>query len=67
MMATTPIIVHVVGDNTVLYSVLGTLVGVILGAAATWWLQRSKLAADREHVELEALRKVLDEGGEALA
>jgi hypothetical protein len=61
------IIVHVVGDNTVLYTVLGTLGGVALGGLATWLLQRSKINADREHVELEALRKVLDEGGEALA
>jgi hypothetical protein len=61
------ITVHVVGDNTVLYSVLGALGGVALGSLATWLLQRSKISADREHVELEALRKVLDEGGKALA
>jgi hypothetical protein len=61
------ITVHVVGDNTVLYSVLGALGGVALGSLATWLLQRSKISADREHVELEAIRKVLDEGGEALS
>jgi hypothetical protein len=61
------ITVHVVGDNTVLYSVLGALGGAALGSLATWLLQRSKITADREHIELEALRKVLDEGGEALS
>jgi hypothetical protein len=64
--AIAPITVHVTGDNTAMWTVIGTLAGAIIGALVTWLLQRDKIAADRAHVELESLRHVLDEGAEAL-
>jgi hypothetical protein len=46
-----PVIVHVVGDNTALYTVLGTVGGVVVGAGASWLQQRSKIGADKAQLD----------------
>jgi hypothetical protein len=46
-----PIIVHVVEDNTVLYTVGGTLLGVALGGFLAWLQQRSKIGADKDQLK----------------
>lgn len=76
--------VHVIGDNTALYTTLGAIAGVIVGAGGSMYQQHRKIAEDRvqlkkrlkaEHKrldlqlkydrgarELDALRRVLDDG-----
>jgi hypothetical protein len=43
--------VHVVGDNTALYTAGGALLGVVVGAAGSWLQQRSKIGADEAQLE----------------
>jgi hypothetical protein len=73
------LIVHLTGGgHTALYTLVGTLGGVVVGSGISYLLQRAKIGADttqltqrlaheREQRELQALRQVLDEAGEALA
>jgi hypothetical protein len=42
----TQIDVHVIEDYTALYTALGAVAGVIVGAGAPWLQQRSKIGAD---------------------
>jgi hypothetical protein len=46
-----PIIVHVVEDHTVLYTAGGALLGVAVGAGASWLQQRSKIGADKAQLQ----------------
>lgn len=68
--ALAPVIVQVhegsSGLLVALVGVGGTILGVLLGAGTAFWRQMKQLAYDREVRELEALRRVLDEGAEAL-
>lgn len=43
--------VHVVGDNTALYTAGGALLGVVVGAGGSWLQQRSKIGADEAQLE----------------
>jgi hypothetical protein len=69
--------VHVVGDNTALFTAGGALLGVIVGLGGSWLQQRSKIGADkvqlerqlqhdRDSKEMETVRRVLDEASIAL-
>jgi hypothetical protein len=73
----TVIDVHVVGDNTALFTAGGALLGVIVGLGGSWLQQRSKIGADkvqleqqlqhdRDSKEMEAVRSVLDDASTAL-
>jgi hypothetical protein len=53
--------VHVIGDNSALYTALAGIGGVIVGIGASWVQQRAKLAADERRLDkqLRAERKRL--------
>jgi hypothetical protein len=43
--------VHVTGDNAGLWTALGALMGVVVGAGASWLQQRSKIGAEEAQLE----------------
>jgi hypothetical protein len=46
-----PTVVHVVGDNTALYTVAGVVAGGLLGFMGSWLVQRQKAADDRAQLD----------------
>ncbi|HEX4483584.1 MAG TPA: hypothetical protein VH081_07330 [Solirubrobacteraceae bacterium] len=73
------LVIHLAGsDHAALYALVGALGGVIVGSVFSYLLQRAKIGADTEQLtqrlehdteqrELQAIRQVLDDAGEALA